>query len=166
MPSKAFRTIGWYKQSTEAKRLHSHAPRIAWEKRVWSTFCKEMKLISSWGWGEIKAQQWGLWKTSWKEEKAVPENWWKLGLSVKEHWTTETGIKEKKKGVYGQINEAGWDEKSEVEQRMGLVVKEKSNIWERRWNLVKDLWRRLSKENDNGGWWWQEASMGKKIDMS
>lgn len=29
----------------------------------------------------------------WKREKVVPENWWKLGLSVKRHWTTEKGIR-------------------------------------------------------------------------
>lgn len=41
----------------------------------------------------------------WKREKAVPENWWKLGLSMKRPQRKES--EEKKKGGCGQMNEAG-----------------------------------------------------------
>lgn len=41
------------------------------------------------------------------EGKVVPENWWKLGPSVKGHWTTGG----RGRGDYGQIDEAGQDEK-------------------------------------------------------
>lgn len=45
-------------------------------------------------------------------------------------------LEEKKKDDYGQRNDTDWDEKSEVEQGMGLVVKEKRNIWEREAGLL------------------------------
>lgn len=75
--------------------------------------------------GNKKAHKQGLRKTGWKGQKAAPKTTGNCDFLLKD---TRRDRNQKRTGDYREINEPNEDKKPEMEQKMELVMKEKSII--------------------------------------